>query len=177
MICQLQLVFSWALPPGFPLSPIPDDNPMSREKVDLGRHLFYDPRLSRNGTESCASCHHQELAFTDGKVTAIGSTGASHPRNAMSVVNVAYAVTLTWANPLITELERQALVPLFGDSPVELGQVNTSDVEATLAADSRYQVMFAAAFPSDPAPITLNHALQSLSCFERTIISGDPKKK
>ena len=77
---------------------------MSVVKVELGRHLFYDKRLSDNGTQACASCHLQELAFTDGKLTAVGSTGQHHPRNAMALANVAYAASLTWANPLLLAL-------------------------------------------------------------------------
>ena len=58
--------FEWELPPGFPAPPVPPDNPMSPAKVELGRRLFYDKRLSDNGTLACASCHEQALAFTDG---------------------------------------------------------------------------------------------------------------
>ena len=72
--------FAWELPPGFPAPSVPPDNPMSPQKVELGRRLFYDKRLSGNGTFSCASCHVQALAFTDGRATAIGSTGQLHPR-------------------------------------------------------------------------------------------------
>jgi cytochrome c peroxidase len=115
------VAFEWALPTGFPAPPVPPDNPMTSQKVELGRRLFYDKRLSDNGTFSCASCHVQALAFTDGRATAVGSTGQLHPRSSMSLANVAYAPTLTWANPLMVALERQALVPLFGDAPLELG--------------------------------------------------------
>ena len=90
--------YAWALPEGFPLPVVPADNPMSAEKVKLGRYLFYDKRLSGNEQQSCADCHKQELAFTDGRATALGSTGQAHPRNAMSLANVGYASTLTWAN-------------------------------------------------------------------------------
>ena len=68
---------------------------MTRAKVELGRYLFYDTRMSVNGTESCASCHKQELAFTDGRAVGVGATGEHHSRGAMSLVNVAYAAALT----------------------------------------------------------------------------------
>ena len=84
---------------GFPPPSVPADNPMSDAKVELGRHLFYDTRLSGNGTQSCASCHEQARAFTDGRARSVGSTGQVHPRGSMSLVNVAYAQVLTWANP------------------------------------------------------------------------------
>ncbi|MBP6821545.1 MAG: di-heme enzyme, partial [Acidobacteria bacterium] len=63
------------MPAGFPAPKIPADNPMTVAKVELGRHLFYDTRLSVNGKQSCASCHDQAKAFTDGKALAIGTTG------------------------------------------------------------------------------------------------------
>ena len=66
---------------------------MSVAKVELGRHLFYDTRLSPNGTQSCGDCHQQAHAFADGKERAVGSTGDVHPRNSMSLVNVAYAAS------------------------------------------------------------------------------------
>ena len=113
--------YAWQLPPGFPVPAVPANNPMSAEKVTLGRHLFYDVQLSNNQTQSCSSCHQQALAFTDGRAQAIGSTGMQHPRGAMSLANVAYASTLTWANPLELDLEHQALVPMFGDDPISSG--------------------------------------------------------
>ena len=78
---------------------------MSAAKVELGRHLFYDKRMSLNGRQSCASCHRQELAFTDGKARAEGATGQLHPRSSMSLANVAYTPLLTWANPELKSLE------------------------------------------------------------------------
>lgn len=83
--------YSWDLPPGFPIPRVPENNPMTEEKVELGRHLFYDTRLSINGTFSCATCHQQARAFTDGLPVAIGATGELHPRNSMSLTNVAYS--------------------------------------------------------------------------------------
>ena len=90
--------FLWNLPRGFSAQPaVPADNPITSEKVELGRHLFYDKRLSDNQTYSCATCHKQELAFTDGRATGLGSTGQSHTRSSMSLANVGYSPTLTWA--------------------------------------------------------------------------------
>src|SRR5215469_10015518 len=93
--------WDWGLPKGFPHPPVPADNPMTASKVELGRHLFYDRRLSVNGKESCGTCHRQELAFTDGRAHAEGTTGQHQPRSSMSLVNVAYAPRLTWANPTL----------------------------------------------------------------------------
>src|SRR5882724_4123210 len=113
--------FEWNLPKGFPRPPVPSANPMSAAKVRLGRHLFYDKRLSVNDKQSCASCHRQELAFTDGKGHAEGTTGAVHPRGSMSLANVGYQPMLTWASPMLKSLEEQALIPIFGTTPIELG--------------------------------------------------------
>ena len=67
--------YVWNLPKGFPKPRVPADNPMTAAKVELGRHLFYDTRMSVNGKASCATCHKQELAFTDGRAVSVGATG------------------------------------------------------------------------------------------------------
>src|ERR1700722_2578295 len=113
--------YKWDLPKGFPKPYIPPDNPMTAAKVELGRYLFYDNRMSINGKASCATCHKQELAFTDGRAVGMGATGELHSRSAMSLVNIAYSAALTWSNPQMTNLEDQALVPMLGDHPIELG--------------------------------------------------------
>jgi cytochrome c peroxidase len=165
--------YTWVLPPGFPKPKVPDDNPITVAKVELGRHLFYDKRLSENGTQACASCHLQEKAFTDGRVHAVGSTGESHRRNSMTLANVGYASVLTWANPLQTQLERQALLPLFGERPVELGFVGKEDVLVErLSASATYAKLFAAAFPADGGKATVRSIVAALASFERTIVSG-----
>ena len=113
--------YSWNLPRTFPRPRMPADNAMSDAKVELGRYLFYDTRLSENGTQSCASCHEQERAFTDGRPRAVGSTGEMHPRGSMSLVNIAYVGRSPGPTRRMTQLEDQALVPMFGEYPVELG--------------------------------------------------------
>lgn len=138
---------------------------MSAAKVRLGRYLFYDKRLSGNGQQACASCHEQARAFTDGRKTAVGSTGESHTRNAMSLVNVAYAERLTWANPAMRRLEVQALVPLQGKAPVELGFVR-------VPADAVYDELFPAAFPENGGARTAANVAAALAAFERTILSA-----
>ncbi len=166
--------YSWDLPSHFPEPAVPDDNPMSEEKVELGRHLFYDTLLSANETFSCASCHLQSLAFTDGLARSAGETGDIHPRSSMSLANVAYTATLTWANPLIVELEAQAQGPLFGEDPVELGVTSFEDMLLPRFADSPiYPDLFAAAFPSESEPINLPNMLRAIASFQRTLISGN----
>lgn len=166
--------YEWNLPPGFPFPKVPADNPMTAEKVELGRHLFYDKRLSLNQTQSCASCHKQERAFADARGRGLGSTGQQHPRGPMSLVNVAYAPVLTWANPLVRTLEAQALVPMFGDHPVELGMTGREDVLIRrLKADAKYTKLFAAAFPKEAEPFSVKTVTQAIASFERVILSGD----
>lgn len=165
--------FIFDLPAGFPKPAVPTDNPMSAAKVELGRHLFYDTRLSGNETLSCASCHRQELAFTDGHAVSAGSTGEQTPRSSMSLANVAYASTLTWANPLLLGLERQAMVPMFGTSPIELGLTSQEQLQQRLRDDATYQRLFAAAFPEDDEPFTVRRIAQALASFQRTLISGN----
>ena len=127
--------YVWRLPPGFPEPVVPADNPMSPAKVELGRRLFHDPRLSRTGTLSCATCHEPRRAFSDGRPRSAGATGEEHRRNAPSLANVAYLPSLTWANPGLRSLERQVVTPLFGERPVEHGLAGQDDALAMLLQD------------------------------------------
>lgn len=164
--------FDWdeVLPGHFPKPKIPADNPMTYEKVELGRHLFYDTRLSGNQTQSCASCHVQENAFSDPRARAVGSTGEVHPRGSMSLANVVYASVLTWGNPLMVELEDQMLVPLFGEDPVELGLGAQEEVLGRLSEDPVYVDLFERAFPGEG--ITLVTMTKAIGSFQRSLISA-----
>jgi cytochrome c peroxidase len=163
----------WDLPPGFPKPKVPADNPITKAKVELGRRLFYDVRMSGNETQSCASCHEQRLAFTDGKARGVGSTGETHPRGSMSLANVGYASVLTWANPILGTLEKQALAPMFGEAPVELGLAGKEDeLIARLRAEPIYQDLFPRAFPSEKDPFSIDSITKALATFQRTLISG-----
>lgn len=168
-------VYSWNLPQGFPEPRVPEDNPMSAAKVELGRHLFFDTRLSENRMQSCGSCHEQDRAFTDGRAVSIGSTGDSTPRGAMSITNSVYNFTQTWANPALTRLEDQALVPLFGEHPIELGLAGREEqlVTRLRTEDPRYLTLFRNAFPENSEPFTLNNAVRAIASFERSLLSGN----
>src|SRR5262249_14138508 len=133
---------------------------------------FYDTRLSANQTQSCATCHEQARAFTDGKAGSIGSTGEVNRRGSMSLVNVVFAQALTWAHSSWTELEDQALVPMYGDHPIELGLDRSDGWIERLKKDSTYQRLFAAAFAGEAAPFTQDHIVKALATFERTIVSA-----
>jgi cytochrome c peroxidase len=145
---------------------------MSQAKALLGRYLFYDKRMSVNGAQSCASCHRQALAFTDGCATARGATGQDHPRSAMSLVNAAYAGALTWSNPNLRSLEEQARIPMLSEHPVELGlRGRVNAFLGQLRADPVYRALFRKAFPEAQYPFSLANVAKALAVFERTIIS------
>lgn len=165
------------LPKGFPVPRVPATNPMSASKVTVGQRLFYDTRLSGNLKQSCSSCHRPELGFTDGRAQAVGSTDEQHPRNAQSLVNVAYQQTLTWANPSLVNLERQMEVPLFGTQPVEMGvnDRNKDRVLARLKADAWYAKWFRRAYPRQKKAITWTTVIRSIAAFERSLISADSR--
>lgn len=166
-VASAQTPYTWELPSGFPKPRVPADNPMTAAKVELGRHLFYDPRMSANGTQSCATCHVQSLAFTDGKPRGEGSTGEHHTRGSMSLVNVAYASVFTWIDQGLHSLEEQARVPMFGDHPIELGMdPGAQKFLAAVGADANYQKLFGA------DPVTVENIVKALACFERSIVSA-----
>lgn len=165
-------VYDWQLPEGYPAPAVPAHNPMSNAKIELGRQLFYDTRLSVNDTMSCGTCHIQALAFTDGKPRSVGATGVIHPRSSMSLVNVAYASRLTWANPLLDHLEDQALTPLLGDKPIEMGMAGREDeIAALLSSEAKYRELADAAFPGDEVPYSLLNVVRSIAAFVRSIVS------
>ncbi len=166
--------YEWSIDPTLPLPSVPPDNPMSEVKVELGRWLFYDTRLSLNNTMSCASCHIQALAFTDGKLRSVGATGELHPRSSMTLVNAAYASRLTWANPLLDRLEDQALTPMFGENPIEMGMAGKEhEIVELLKYDKRYVELMPLAFPGDEDPYSVLNVIRSIAAFVRTMISDD----
>jgi len=145
---------------------------MTAAKVELGRFLFYDRRMSVNGRQSCGSCHRQELAFTDGRAQAQGATGELHPRSAMSLVNVAYNAAFTWANTKLASLEQQMLTPMLGENPVELGlKGREPQFLDAVRRDPVYQPLFPKAFPGESDPVTLANVVKAIACFERGIVS------
>jgi cytochrome c peroxidase len=172
--CARETPYEWQLPPGFPQPRLPDDNPLTVEKVELGRHLFYDERLSANGTQACASCHRQSHAFSEDAAVATGSTGQKHHRNTMALVNVAYSSTFTWAHPGIDSIEQHVLLPLFGDRPVEMGAAgHEQEILARIRDDAMYRELFSRAFPHASDPVTFDNIAKAIASFVRTLISFD----
>jgi cytochrome c peroxidase len=164
--------FRWSLPVGWAPPAVPVANPMSPAKVELGRRLFYDTRLSGNGAFACSSCHRQEFGFADARNISLGSTGEPHPRNAIGVANSAWLRAFNWADPATPSLEEQALVPMFGDRPVELGlKGRESLLLDRLRAVPAYRQLFATSFPTDADPISVVNITRALAAFQRTIIA------
>ncbi len=164
--------YDWGLPLGLAPPWVPPDNPMSPAKVELGRRLFYEKRLSANQTLSCSGCHRPELAFTDGRRVSVGSTGESLVRNAMSLTNVGFNSHLTWADPEIERLEKQMLIPLLSRDPVELGLAGRErETALLLGSDPAYRDLFQKAFPEDPETVSFDNVVRALAAFQRTLIS------
>jgi len=165
--------FAGRLPRGLPVPRVPPDNPMSEAKVQLGRSLFYDARLSGNGTYSCSSCHQQARAFTDGRARARGSAGGLHARGALSLTNVAYNTTFGWEDRERRTIEAQMEVPLLNEHPVELGLKGHEPEVLARFGECREDVdRFRAAFPDEPPVVTLPHIVKAIASFERVLLSG-----
>ncbi len=166
--------WQWNLPAHFSKPLVPANNPMSEAKFQLGRALFYDKRVSGNGTLACAGCHLQNLAFTDGKAIATGSTGMHTARGAQGLANSAYHTTYTWANFSLATLERQMLVPMLGEFPVEMGlnDANIPVMLKRLSDDAEYANRFAQVFPDSKTAVNLENVIKAIATFERGLISA-----
>ncbi|NJL11561.1 MAG: cytochrome-c peroxidase [Microscillaceae bacterium] len=148
---------------------IPADNPMHPEAVALGRMLFYEPLLSGDTTLSCASCHEQARAFTDGQAFSRGIKGHLSDRSAMSLVNLLWNNSFFW-DGRAKSLETQALVPI--QNPREMG-LSIQDAALRLQATALYPPLFRKAFGS--RQIRPEHILKALAQFERTLISANSR--
>lgn len=164
--------YQWPIIDGFPKPQVPTDNPMSIEKVKLGKKLFYDINLSANQSQSCSSCHIQEYAFAEPLATSIGSTNESHRRNSPVLVNIAYNKTLTWAHDGLTSIEQQLLLPMFGEDPVELGITNHENEVLSRFNSPEYQQLFKQAFPDEKDNlISFDLITKALASFVRSLVS------
>jgi cytochrome c peroxidase len=147
---------------------LPADNPLTVESVELGRRLFYDPRLSANGKVSCSTCHIQRLAFTDGRTTSVGVSGRPLAFNSLSLANLMWGPQRFFWNGRAPTLEEQTLTPL--QHPDEMAQ-DLGRLVAQLRANTTYRKMFATAY-GEISPGTIARALAS---FERTLISSNSR--
>lgn len=152
-----------------PPAPQPANNPTTKEKVELGKTLFFDPRLSGSGQFSCASCHDPDLAWADGRTVSFGHERLAGKRNAPSIMNAAHAKNLFWDGRAAT-LEEQALSPIITD--VEMNADANTAVNQ-IAAVKEYRPLFNAAFGDDE--VTLDRITMSLAAFQRTVVGGRSK--
>jgi len=155
---------------GLPALKIPQNNPQSNEKIALGQRLFNDTRLSHDGSISCASCHLQQFAFTDGKQVAVGIQGKIGFRNAPTVINAAFYQTL-FIDGRANSLEAQALGPLL--NPIEHGLKNKEAIIRIIKEDTSYQQAFSSAFQPSSSNISITKITQAIASFERTLIAGN----
>jgi cytochrome c peroxidase len=144
---------------------IPPDNPQTPEKIALGRKLFFDGRLSADGSVACASCHNPERAFTDGKPTSTGIHGRVGQRNAPTVLNALYNRTQFWDGRAKT-LEDQAALPIVNS--IEMGQPNLNAAVVRIAAVDDYRQAFSRVFGR---PISGPDLLRAIASYERTLVS------
>ncbi|MBK9247035.1 MAG: c-type cytochrome [Ignavibacteria bacterium] len=185
LICLLSVLFAgcptvetgpaiepdYVLPTGFPQFPIPSDNPINAEKIDLGRRLFYDTRLSSDNTIACANCHKQEFAFTDGGMQV--SRGVDRElgnRNSPTVVNSGYAPSLFF-DGRAPSIEEQA----FGafTNPIEM-RADVAVIDKFLMNDSAYVAHFSRAFGTGSVPSS-KMAMKAIATFIRTVLSGNSR--
>lgn len=160
---------AFAVPAGFPQPELPVDNPLTEEGVALGRRLFHDPRLSGNATQSCASCHAPERAFSDRVALSPGARGGVGTRNAMPLFNLAWSPAYAWdgSQPRIRDQSLAAL-----RNPIEM-DADPAAVAATLAADPSLRAAFAAAFGD--GTVTLERIGLALEQFQLTLVAADSR--
>ena len=145
-----------------------------KAKIELGHRLFYDADLSINGTMSCATCHEQKRAFTDGNSTHPGALGDSGKRNIPGLANIGSFKNLTWAHNNLSGLAEQSLMPIKGTSPIEMGMNGSEDeIKKRLTQNECYKKLFSIAFSEDKDNINLNNVTLALESFQKTLISDN----
>jgi cytochrome c peroxidase len=153
--------------PAYVLEPIiPEDNPLTRGKVDLGRELYFDKRLSADDTVSCATCHDPNKGFADGEIVAVGIKGQKGTRNSPTVLNTAFFDFQFWDGRALT-LEEQAKQPII--NPVEMGMPTHDTAVEKISNISEYRTAFKKVFGTDN--ITIDRIAQAIASFERTLIT------
>jgi cytochrome c peroxidase len=166
-ICGWAQVAPPKAPLGLPPLSWPRDNPYSAAKVELGRTLYFDRRLSADETVSCASCHEPRYAFTDGAAVSTGIKSQKGGRSAPTVINRAYSLAQFWDGRAAT-LEDQAKGPIA--NPIEMGMTHDAAVER-LKGIAGYRAMFAKAFGA--GEINIDLTAKAIASFERTVLSGN----
>lgn len=147
------------------------ENPITPEKVKLGKVLFYETRISIDGTVSCARCHPIGLYAADGLRKSIGNKCKENPRNDPTVFNAAGQISEHWIGNR-TSVEDQAKQALIG--PPSFGMPSYEAVEKILRDYEEYRTMFKAAFPSDKEPVNVDNFARAVGAFERTLVTPGP---
>ena len=159
------------VPLGLPELSIPEQNPQTPEKIELGERLFNDTRFSTTGAVSCATCHAENTAFTDGPLkVSKGIDDLTGTRNAPTVVNAAYNKSQFW-DGRSPDLEEQALHPFL--NPVEMGLPSHDPILDIVRTDADYTSAFEQVFGVEPSAIGIDHVTKAIAAFERTKISAD----
>ncbi|MDA8082513.1 MAG: c-type cytochrome [Nitrospiraceae bacterium] len=158
------------------LGPLPasmpaDQNPITPEKIKLGKMLYYEPRISVDGAVSCSKCHPVALYGADGLKKSVGHNCKGNPRNDPSVFNAASQISEHWIGNR-TSVEDQAKQALIG--PPAFGMPSYEAVEKILRSYKEYETLFKAAFPSDKEPVTADNFAKAVGAFERTMITPAP---
>ncbi len=143
-------------------------NPLTPAKIDLGRLLFYEPRLSKSHDVSCNSCHSLENYGVDGKRVSAGFQGQLGGRNSPTVYNAAGHLAQFW-DGRATDVEEQAKGPVL--NPVEMAMASDAEVVATLRAIPGYRAAFQKAFPASSEPITFDNMALAIGAFERKLVT------
>jgi cytochrome c peroxidase len=146
---------------------IPANNPLTAAKIELGRRLFFEQRLSADNSVSCSSCHDPRLAFADGKKTAVGIGGRHGARNSPTVLNAMFNSTMFW-DGRVDSLEAQAREPLI--NPDEMGNKSHDQVIQKLAAIPEYAEQFQTVFGG---PVSLDSLSKAIAAYERTLVSAN----
>lgn len=160
--------FVLAYPPGFPAVPVPDDNQLTYDRVQLGKRLFFDKQLSIDYSVSCATCHDPARSFTDENPISIGVAGAVGLRNSPSLANVGYQQAL-FAEGGVPSLELQALAPIIEPHEMNIG---FNELVERLNTDESYAEQFQRAYGS---PADTEFIVKALASFQRTLISGQSR--
>src|SRR5216683_2489886 len=166
-LAQPKSIHQVGVPAAATRAAIPPDNPQTPEKIALGQKLFFDGRLSADGTVACSTCHDPARAFTDGRPTSVGIKGRIGQRNAPTILNALYNKTQFWDGRVKT-LEEQAALPIV--NPAEMGQPSLDAAVARIAAIPEYQDAFRKVFGGPPNARDL---LRAIASYERTQLSFD----
>ncbi len=147
------------------------DNPITPAKVKLGSVLFWEPRISVDGTVSCAKCHPPGLYAADRLRKPVGNRCKENPRNGPTILNAASQISEHWIGNR-TSVEDQAKQALIG--PPSFGMPNDESVEKILKGIKGYAGMFKEAFPGDKDPVTADNFARAIGAFERTLVTPAP---